>query len=181
MSNGRIGGTSLLDEINVPASSGGGKPSPGRKPSGGGGGGMDRGQKIKAIAAVAMVAVAAGIAYFTLGDALATPGGDTSRIDVVDASDPNNLVQIRGFRAPAGSLPPFLSPTTGKPMVFPAERCYWTKDGKGKLEPTLVLLNEHIGKEGQTLCPDCGRVVFPRFPYPPAEVMDEAVKANRKN
>lgn len=142
---------------------------------------MDRGQKMKAIAAVVMVAIAAGVAYFTLGDALASPGANTDRIDVVDASDPNNLVQIRGFRAPAGSLPPFLSPTSGKPMVFPAERCYWTKDGKGKLEPTLVLLNEHIGKEGQTNCPDCGRVVYPRFPYPPADVMDEAVRANRKN
>jgi hypothetical protein len=181
MSNGRIGGTSLLDDIGESpkgtGGSGGGR-APQKKPSGDG---LDRKDKIKAIAAVVMVALAAGIAYFTLGDALATPGGNTDRIDVVDASDPNNLVQIRGFRAPSGSMPPFNSPSTGKPMVFPAERCYWTKDGKGKLEPTLVLLNEFIGKPGPTNCPDCGREVYPRFPYPPAAVMDEAVKANRKN
>src|SRR5437762_14022699 len=40
---------------------------------------------------------------------------------------------------------------------YPAEPCYWTKDGKPKQEPTWVLLNEYVGKPAPTFCPDCGR------------------------
>jgi hypothetical protein len=47
---------------------------------------------------------------------------------------------------------------------YPAELCYWTKDGQAKTDPTPVLLNSWIGKPGPTFCPDCGRLVVPNNP-----------------
>src|SRR5262249_13038675 len=64
---------------------------------------------------------------------------------------------------------PVLSPFSNERTGYPAERCFWTKDGNVKLEPTYVLLNEYIGKPGPTLCPDCGRLVEPHNPMPPPE------------
>jgi hypothetical protein len=49
---------------------------------------------------------------------------------------------------------------------WPAEKCYWTKDGKTKTEPTYVLLNVYLGKEDPTFCPDCGRLVVTHNPAP---------------
>jgi len=79
-----------------------------------------------------------------------------------------------------GETNPVMSPYTKRRTGWPAEKCYWTRDGKAKLKPTLVLLNNYIGKEGPTMCPDCGRVVRGHNPMPPAEVMEEALKANRQ-
>jgi hypothetical protein len=69
---------------------------------------------------------------------------------------------------------PFPSPHSGKRTGWPAEKCYWTKDGKAKLEPTYVLLNEFIGKSGPTLCPECGREVYRHNPMPPADLLLQA-------
>lgn len=69
---------------------------------------------------------------------------------------------------------PFTNPKTGNRTLFPAEACYWTKDGGAKLQPTYVLLNEAVGKTGPTTCPDCGRKVIFHNPLPPAEVMLKA-------
>ena len=49
---------------------------------------------------------------------------------------------------------------------YPAEKCYWTKDGKTKKDPTYVLLNRYIGKPEPTFCPDCGRLVVGHNPAP---------------
>jgi hypothetical protein len=49
---------------------------------------------------------------------------------------------------------------------YPAEACYWTKDGKGKEEPTYVLLNSFKGSKDPTFCPDCGRLVVGHNPRP---------------
>ena len=48
----------------------------------------------------------------------------------------------------------------------PAERCYWTKDGQTKKQPTAVLLNRWQGKAEPTFCPDCGRLVVGHNPAP---------------
>lgn len=64
---------------------------------------------------------------------------------------------------------PVLSPFSGKKTGYPVERCYWTKDGKRKAEPSLVVLNESLGKSGDTICPDCGRLVIGHNPIPPEE------------
>ncbi len=82
------------------------------------------------------------------------------------------------FEVESGDMKPYPNPKTGKRTVWPAEACNWTKDGKAKLEPTYVLMNEFVGKEGPTMCPDCGRKVVFRNPPPPAELLDEALKAS---
>jgi hypothetical protein len=53
---------------------------------------------------------------------------------------------------------------SGKNTGFPAELCFWTKDGKPKTEPTAVLMNAWVGKPGPTFCPDCGRLVVGHNP-----------------
>lgn len=55
---------------------------------------------------------------------------------------------------------------SGDMSGYPAELCYWTKDGQIKSDPTPVLLNSWIGKPGPTFCPDCGRLVVPNNPRP---------------
>ena len=58
------------------------------------------------------------------------------------------------------------SPHSGKPTGYPAEMCYWTKDGKTKEDPTPVLMNGYVNLPEPTYCPDCGRMVTVRNPYP---------------
>jgi hypothetical protein len=71
----------------------------------------------------------------------------------------------QGFRheLQLGETIPVEAPS-GNKTGYPAELCYWTKDGKVKSDPTPVLLNSYIGKPGPTFCPDCGRLVVPRNP-----------------
>lgn len=78
----------------------------------------------------------------------------------------------------SGENYPFYSPFTKERTAYPAETCYWTRDGKAKLEPTYVLLNEYIKKPGPTICPDCGRLVEAHNPPPPAELMAAARKTS---
>lgn len=66
-----------------------------------------------------------------------------------------------------GETLPILSPFSNKKTAYPAEKCYWTRDGKAKLIPTYILLNEHIGVNEPTICPDCGRIVVDHNPMPP--------------
>jgi hypothetical protein len=53
---------------------------------------------------------------------------------------------------------------SGNKSGYPAEMCYWTKDGQPKSDPTAVLLNTWIGKPEPTFCPDCGRLVVAHNP-----------------
>ncbi len=69
---------------------------------------------------------------------------------------------------------PVTSPYSKKRTGYPAERCYWTKDGGVKKDPTYVLLNEDIGKPGPTICPDCGRKVYKHNPAPPPDLYAQA-------
>ena len=63
---------------------------------------------------------------------------------------------------------PVYSPHSGKQTGYPAELCFWKKDGTVKDSPTAVLLNEWAGKKGPTFCPDCGRLVVAHNPAPHA-------------
>lgn len=74
---------------------------------------------------------------------------------------------------------PVLSPLSGKKTGYPAEKCYWTKDGKRKSEPTYVVLNQYLGKPGDTFCPDCGRTVVGHNPEPPESVPLVGAPASR--
>ncbi len=60
---------------------------------------------------------------------------------------------------------PVAAPSGGN-TGYPAEACYWTKDGKPKEDPTFVLLNRYVGKPEPTFCPDCGRLVKGHNPRP---------------
>ena len=62
-----------------------------------------------------------------------------------------------------GETYPIKAPS-GEKTGYPAEMCYWTKDGKVKEYPTPVLLNEYVGKHEPTFCPDCGRLVVGHNP-----------------
>ncbi len=73
-----------------------------------------------------------------------------------------------------GDTSPVESPYSDKKTGYPAELCFWTKDGKFKADPTYVLLESYTGKNVPTFCPDCDRLVQPRnppagedFPPPP--------------
>jgi hypothetical protein len=59
---------------------------------------------------------------------------------------------------------PAICPDTGKAAGYPAELCFWTKDGHAKTDPTPVLLNIYRGISGPTFCPDCGRLVVAHNP-----------------
>lgn len=61
---------------------------------------------------------------------------------------------------------PVRSPYSRKNTGYPAEFCYWTKDGGIRTEPVPVLLNSYLGKREPTFCPDCGRLVRARNPRP---------------
>jgi len=63
-----------------------------------------------------------------------------------------------------GDMIPIKSPYSGKNTGVEAEKCYWTKDGKTKNDPTYVLLNSRKGGSEPTFCPDCGRLVVPLNP-----------------
>ncbi|MEA2735618.1 MAG: hypothetical protein QOE14_2069 [Humisphaera sp.] len=56
---------------------------------------------------------------------------------------------------------------SGKQSGYPAEACYWTKDGNPKTEPTWVFVSS-VWKGGSepTFCPDCGRLVVGHNPQP---------------
>jgi hypothetical protein len=64
-----------------------------------------------------------------------------------------------------GDVIPLKAPSGGN-TGYPAELCYWTKDGKPKTNPTPVLLNDYVHKPGPTFCPDCGRLVRMHNPAP---------------
>ena len=66
----------------------------------------------------------------------------------------------------AGDQIPVQSPHSGKRTGFPAELCYWTKDGKTKEDPTGVLMNTALKKPEPTFCPDCDRLVTRYNPRP---------------
>jgi hypothetical protein len=65
-----------------------------------------------------------------------------------------------------GEAIPVKSPFSGQNTGYPAELCYWTKDGRIKKEPTAVLLKTLVGERGPTFCPDCGRLVVGHNPKP---------------
>ncbi len=76
---------------------------------------------------------------------------------------------------------PCKSPYSGRNTGYPAELCYWTRDGQIKQSPTCVLLNSVINKPGPTFCPECGRLVVPRNPPPVAGKAPPTEEEYRRN
>ncbi|MBC7783502.1 MAG: hypothetical protein H7144_06650 [Burkholderiales bacterium] len=73
---------------------------------------------------------------------------------------------------------PVQSPYSGKKTGYPAEPCYWTKDGQIKSTPTWVLVNHYLAKKGPTYCPECGRLVKPQNPPPLKDAPPPTAKEN---
>jgi hypothetical protein len=84
-----------------------------------------------------------------------------------------------------GMTAPVEAPSGGK-TGFPAESCYWTKEGKPKKEATYLLLNMVKGSKEPTFCPDCGRLVVPHNPVAdegltPPPTKEEYEKSGRRS
>lgn len=107
----------------------------------------------------AVLAVGVMLWLVLSGDGMSAIAADTSARVFIDEDGNTERRAIE-----IGQTNDFKGPT-GKPM-FPAEVCYWTKDGKPKTDPTFVLLNEYINKPGPTFCPDCDRLVRGLNPAP---------------
>lgn len=116
----------------------------------------------KAIAVIIAI-VALGLMYVSFR---ANFGGS----DAAQSSATRNFIDSKtnqpfAHTLKAGETLPLDAPSGGK-TGYPAELCYWTKDGKIKTEPTAVLLQQTLGKPGPTFCPDCGRLVVLHNPAP---------------
>jgi hypothetical protein len=84
----------------------------------------------------------------------------------------------------AGMMIPIKSPYSGKNTGYPAEMCWWTKDGQQAKEPHAVLLKKSVDPSaGPTFCPICGRLVVGHNPPPqpgkPPPPTEEEYKARR--
>jgi hypothetical protein len=112
--------------------------------------------------AIALTIVAIGAAVYVIKDAFfpSVVSQERSRI-FVDAQTGQGFTH----ELQKGESIPVQAPSGGK-TGYPAELCYWTKDGQIKSDPTPVLLNSWIGKSGPTFCPDCGRLVVANNPPP---------------
>lgn len=75
------------------------------------------------------------------------------------------------MRLPDGTTFPVKNPNTGAMSLVPAEACFWTRDGRAKMDPTWV----YVPQGERVTCPDCGRPVVGRNPEPPVELMLEAL------
>lgn len=104
--------------------------------------------------------------------------GDASRRRAAIDAETNEV--FLDFAVNDGSRIPWKNPKSGKNTVYPAEKCYWTREGKAKLEPTYVLPREALGENGPTLCPDCGKPVVLHNPMPPVDLIKQAYQAAGK-
>lgn len=129
-----------------------------------------RKQKVMAVASVAVLLLSGGIIYWQLFTGPPSAAAETRQRDLIDAKTGKQYLK---FKIPPNSRFPYTNPDTGEATLYPAELCYWTRDGKAKLPPTYVLLNEYAGRPGDTICPDCGRKVVPHNPMPPPSVMSQ--------
>lgn len=129
-----------------------------------------------AIAAFAVLAAGVILTRQLVGGG-ADPGARSRERDLICAETGEVFER---FRVADGSVQPWKNPRTGRDTLYPAEACYWNPDGTVKLKPTYVLLNEHVGKEGPTLCPDCGRRVVGHNPMPPVDLMSQALEREKR-
>jgi hypothetical protein len=136
------------------------------------------------ITAVALVLLALVIAFYSFRSNLGMSSAsaisrDRMFIDATTGKPFEHVISV-------GETLPVKAPS-GDHSGWPAELCYWTKDGKPKQDPTPVLLNQYVKKPGPTFCPDCGRMVRPHNPAPgpgvrppPTKAEYEQQQANRR-
>jgi hypothetical protein len=119
---------------------------------------LDRGTgKIAAIVvAIGLIGVALYVVKNSLFSSVVATERDRIFIDS-QTGKPFNHELVKGEAIPVDA-------PSGQKTGYPAELCYWTKDGQPKSDPTAVLLNSWIGKPEPTFCPDCGRLVVGNNP-----------------
>jgi hypothetical protein len=169
-----LGQGSLLDELESSTPAGAPQARRGGSAGGGGGGspGVDKWRYAKVVGSVVVVALSAWFISRQVG-AMGNPSAETNRTTLMDG-ETGEL--FGNYRLRAGDQQPFPNPSTGRRTLYYTEKCFWTRDGKAKLTPTLVIPNQFMGKPGDAMCPDCGRKVVPRNPPPPMELMSEAAQ-----
>jgi len=118
--------------------------------------------RILAMCVVGLIVVAAiYVAHDFFGSSSAAKASNARIFIDADTGKPFNHEIARGesfpIKAPSGN-------NTG----YPAELCYWTKDGQISDKPVPVLLKQYLGQPGPTFCPDCGRLVVAHNPMPDA-------------
>jgi hypothetical protein len=122
---------------------------------------LEHSQAGKAVAII-LVLGAVGVAAYMIKSAISPAALSQERerwfVDATTMEPFHHELQL-------GESIPVKAPS-GNMSGYPAELCYWTKDGTPKTDPTPVLLNLYLGKKGPTFCPDCGRLVVPRNPPP---------------
>jgi hypothetical protein len=94
------------------------------------------------------------------------PGGEARVADMNRLYICAETGQTFHYSLKLGDTIPVMSPYTGRNTGYPAELCYWTKDGGTSTDPTPVLLNGYKGLPGPTFCPVCGRLVVGHNPAP---------------
>jgi hypothetical protein len=133
-------------------------------------------EKLGLPGALVICVIALGlVAYTAFGRK--TPAESTSEERVFICAE---TMKTFTYTLKVGEKAPVMSPYSHKKTGYPAERCYWTRDGGAKRDPTYVLLNQYIGKEGPTICPDCGRKVVPRNPMPPRSKWRELAEKEKQ-
>ncbi|MGE3322064.1 MAG: hypothetical protein AB7K52_07395 [Phycisphaerales bacterium] len=163
MSRGTINSGSLVEDIDHAPAAGRARARPNDP---------NRAQRFKIAFSIAALLVALCLlAWQTLGGG-PSAAEESVRRTVVDSQTGEVFID---FRIPKTGMYPWKNPKTGTDTLWPAEKCFWTKDGKAKIEPTYVLLNRFAGKPGDTICPDCGRKIVPHNPMPPMSLMNEAL------
>jgi hypothetical protein len=131
---------------------------------------LSNASKLKIAGSIAALVVAGVVFVMFRGGEDAAEA--TRRRTVID-SKTNKVYQIR---LTEGTRAPWKNPETGEETLYPAEACYWNKDGTAKLEPTYVFVKEYAGIDEDTFCPDCGRRVVPHNPMPPDHLLVEAAE-----
>jgi hypothetical protein len=131
------------------------------------------------VAGVSLLATIGALAYLATHFTGGPPdGGELSRTRVAMDAETGDVIQK--LRINDGDTMPWPNPRTGRRTMYPPETCYWTRDGAVKPEPTYVILNEMLGIEGPTICPDCGRRVVYHNPLPPTDLLLEALQDARE-
>ncbi|MEN0020834.1 MAG: hypothetical protein AAF747_08135, partial [Planctomycetota bacterium] len=102
--------------------------------------GDGKGLRVVKVIVVSLVIVGAvGFAVTSLLNAGSDPLVEATKRRVMIDSETGEVFE--DFRMPDGQVVPFRNPKTGAMTLYPAEACYWTSDGRAKIEPTYVLIN----------------------------------------
>jgi len=131
--------------------------------------------------AIAIVIVLGGLALMVSGarDLFGqSPEGKRSTDRIFICSETGKTFE---YTIKLGDVLPVESPYSKKKTGYPAQECYWTKDGKVKSEPTYVFLKQLAGQKGPTFCPDCGRLVVLGNPPPLEGVKAPPTEAEMKS